>query len=228
MKQIHPSWMPHLKPLFDLPPIKEFISQVVPAYPNNIFPKVDDIFNVFSMPLGDIKVVILGQDPYPKPNQATGWAFAVNPPTHKPASFRIIEEELWNEYHDVEGVIPYSLDSTLKPWIDQGVFLLNTALTVREGQPNSHQDNWKGFIKGVIEIISKEVTPIWMLWGANAKSYKDTITGANMFKSHNILTASHPASEAYKPGQGGFYGCNHFIKANTILEQSGETPIKWV
>lgn len=174
------------------------------------YPKQEDIFNVFTMPMEDIKVVILGQDPYPKEGQAIGYAFAVSEETSMPASLRIIQKEVG---HDI--------NKTLEHWRNQGVFLLNTALTVQEGKASSHIKYWDNFTKTLLRYIStNNENIIWVLWGKYAQNFKPYIN------SNNILEAPHPASEAYKPGSG-FIGCNHFKLINSILEQQNKQQIKF-
>lgn len=179
------------------------------------------------MPMQDVKVVILGQDPYPQPNQAIGYSFAVNTNCTIPTSLRIIFKELDLHYHQHTN----PKDRTLTHWIKQGVFLLNTALTVEKGKAGSHLKLWENFTKEVIGIISREINPIWILWGKKAQSFEPIILENFDVLKHNIvpsiLTSNHPASEAYNPGKGGFYGCNHFNLTNEILEQRGKQKIYW-
>lgn len=219
---IHTSWHKHIGGLFHIPSIETLKYIILPTI--KFYPKQQDIFNVFKMPLDEIKVVILGQDPYPQPNQAIGYAFAVDKDTNKPKSLQIIEAELAKEYK-----VAVNLDRTLKPWIDQGVFLLNTALTVEYGIAGSHESQWRGFINGVIRIIASQQSPIWMLWGSKARSFEQAITEEDVFQSANeILRAPHPAAEAYSGGKAGFYDCMHFIKANELLIKRNKEPIKWL
>ena len=179
---------------------------------NKYYPNRDDIFNVFQMPLQDIKVVILGQDPYPKEGQAIGYAFAVNEGVSKPASLRIIEKEVGHE-----------IDRTFESWREQGVFLLNTALTVGANKAGSHIEYWKGFTNFLISYISNNQPCIWLLWGKYAQGFKGAITTN---KPNIVLEAPHPASEAYKSGSG-FIGCNHFKQVNEILAQQNKTTINF-
>jgi uracil-DNA glycosylase len=212
---IHTSWHPFLEPLFQTPEIKFIKDTVLPKC--IYYPQRKDIFRVFSMPIEEIKVVILGQDPYPNPNQATGYAFAVNDNINKPASLRNIEKE-----------VGHSLDRTLQNWVEQGVFLLNTALTVEKNRAGSHSSFWLKFTQSVIQIISAEVNPIWFLWGLHAKSYEGLIRLKKPDKDYsNILTAPHPASESYSGGKAGFFGCKHFEKANELLSLNNQSIINW-
>lgn len=172
----------------------------------------------------DIKVVILGQDPYIKEGQAIGLAFAVPNDKTTPPSLRIIEEELGHKvaYKD------------LHHWVNQGVFLFNTALTVERGHSGSHIPLWNEFTLHVIEIISS-LNPgvIWLLWGKYAQAYTKYI--ANMVYEYPredeidkniVLIAAHPAAEVYRRGAG-FIGCNHFNKVNDILKMKNLQTIDW-
>jgi uracil-DNA glycosylase len=209
---IHASWHPYLQNLFNNDfPLQLLKNKILPTC--KFYPEPQNIFRVFSMPINDIKVVILGQDPYSHQGQAIGYAFAVAKGIRKPASLKIIEKELGHE-----------LDETLESWINQGVFLLNTALTVEEKKPYSHLQYWRSFIVSVIRIIESSVSPIWMLWGASAKEFSIIIeTTAHYGSLKTILTAPHPAAEAYIGGKTRFYGCNHFKIANEILAKTNST-----
>jgi len=174
LDKIHESWKPYVTDLLKaLPEITQLNTNILPNE-RKYYPAPQDIFNVFQMPLQDIKVVILGQDPYPKEGQAIGYAFAVNEDISKPASLKIIEKEVGHE-----------LDRTLLNWREQGVFLLNTALTVRAGQAGSHIRYWDNFTKSIISHISRENKCIWLLWGRSAQNYKAFI---------------HPTRCIHKPG----------------------------
>ena len=159
LDKIHPSWK-LIIPVLEQK--KGDLSKLDEVLQNKYYPQKEDIFNVFSMPLEDIKVVILGQDPYPKEGQAIGYSFAVSEETPKPASLRIIEQE-----------VGHSIDKTLKSWREQGVFLLNTALTVEAGNAGSHIKYWEGFMNLVISHISFHNPCIWVLWGKYAQGFKD-------------------------------------------------------
>lgn len=238
--------MPHLLPLFQNDRMKYLKYKVLPTC--EFFPAKEDIFNVFSMPLDHIKVCVLGQDPYPQPKQAIGYAFAVPENVEMPFSLRVINNEVDNMYmrlnpnvNDLQVHPILEEWKTLKHWRDQGVFLLNTALTVEKNNPNSHKQYWGWFIHQVVEIISKEVKPIWLLWGANAKGHAAYIPQASFYqpvevnsdvmtivslKGNVILTAPHPAAEAYG-NKTKFSGCNHFELTNQILQTRGQKPILW-
>lgn len=210
---IHESWHPYLSDIFQTEEIKYINYQLLPRV--NFLPEAKNIFRVFSMPLQDIKVVILGQDPYPNKGVPIGYAFAVSEEVRKPVSLRIIEKEVGHE-----------LDRTLKPWIDQGVFLLNTSLTVEVGKPDSHSAFWILFTTHVLKVISSNIDPIWMLWGLNAIKYQRLIS-INSHTGGYILKTPHPASEAYQGGRAGFLGSNVFTKANNLLNKQNKSLINW-
>ncbi len=183
-----------------------------------IYPSMYDIFNSMKKTaFGDIKAVILGQDPYHERGQAMGLSFSVPAGIEKPPSLVNIFKEL----HDETGMeVPASGDLT--GWANQGVLLLNTVLTVREHAANSHKGKgWEEFTDSIIKKISDgRENVVFLLWGGNARSKKPLINGAK----HLILECAHPSPlSAYN----GFFGCGHFIKANEYLIKHGKTPIDW-
>lgn len=182
-----------------------------------IFPSMHDIFNSLKYTAyQDVKAVILGQDPYHEPNQAHGLCFSVKKGVDKPPSLVNIFKELESDL----GIAPPE-HGYLEDWAKKGVLLLNTVLTVRIGQANSHKGKgWEIFTDQVIRLLNEREKPMaFLLWGANAKSKVDLITN----KNHLILTAAHPSPlSAYN----GFFGCRHFSKANKFLSQYGE-EIDW-
>ena len=187
-----------------------------------VFPPKHLILNAFEQtPLHSIKVVILGQDPYHEFGQAMGMAFSVTKGVKIPPSLVNIYKEIENEY----GVKMDRSNGDLTRWAKQGVFLLNTTLTVREGQANSHKDiGWQTFSDDVIKEISKQNQPIvFMLWGNFAKSKKEIIEKEN--SNHLILESVHPSPLSVNRG---FFGCGHFKKANEFLERSGVKGVNWV
>lgn len=210
---IHKSWHPLLEPLFQTTEIKHIKYYVLPKC--NFYPTKENIFRVFSIPVEEIKIVILGQDPYPNKGQAIGYAFAVSKTTPKPASLRNIEKEIGHEIQDI----------TLQHWVKQGVFLLNTALTVEAKKAGSHTSYWKSFTNAVISGISVKINPIWVLWGNYAKSYQSVIRKRQ--PNADILMSPHPAAESYSGGKAGFFGCDHFNIANQILIKRNKTIINW-
>lgn len=182
-----------------------------------IFPSMFDIFNALKYtPYQDVKAVILGQDPYHEPNQAHGLCFSVKKGVQKPPSLVNIFKELASDL----DIRPPD-HGCLEDWAKQGVLLLNTVLTVRIGQANSHKGKgWEIFTDRVIELLNQRDKPmVFLLWGANAKSKADLITN----KNHLILTAPHPSPLS---AHNGFLGCRHFSKANEFLSQYGE-KIDW-
>ena len=183
-----------------------------------IYPKSDDIFNAFHLtPLKDVKVLLLGQDPYHNENQAHGLSFSVKPRNDIPPSLQNIYKEL-NE--DLGCYIPNN--GYLEKWAKQGVLLLNTVLTVRAHQANSHRGKgWEEFTDAVIKEINKQDRPIViMLWGTPAKNKMKMLNNPN----HLVLTAPHPSPlSAYR----GFFGCKHFSKCNDFLKENGLEPIDW-
>ncbi len=183
-----------------------------------IYPKADDIFNAFHLtPLKDVKVLILGQDPYHNENQAHGLCFSVLPGNDTPPSLQNIYKELNS---DLGLYIPNN--GFLEKWAKQGVLLLNTVLTVRAHQANSHRNRgWEKFTDAVIEAINKEDRPIViMLWGGPAQKKAKMLNNPN----HLVLTAPHPSPlSAYR----GFFGCKHFSKCNEFLKEHNIEPIDW-
>lgn len=183
-----------------------------------IYPPGSLIFNAFdATPFDAVKVVVLGQDPYHNPGQAHGLSFSVPDGIAAPPSLVNIFKEL---KEDTGLVIPGH--GNLQAWARQGVLLLNAALTVAAHQPMSHSKiGWHEFTNGVIRILSEQRQHlVFMLWGGFAKSKMEMIDTSK----HLVLTAAHPSPlSAYN----GFFGCRHFSKANTWLEQNGITPVDW-
>ena len=185
---------------------------------HNIFPKDDELFGAFNITsLENLKVIILGQDPYHRKGQAHGLSFSVPNGVKIPPSLRNIFKELKADLN-----IPISTNGDLKSWAKQGVLLLNTTLTVREKEASSHQKiGWENFTDKIIEKISKKKKAIiFLLWGASAQRKSILIDT----KKHYILTTSHPSPlSSYR----GFLGCKHFSKTNEILIKNNQHPIKW-
>ena len=183
-----------------------------------IYPKQNEVFNAFRYTDYDnIKVVILGQDPYHGPNQAEGLSFSVSNSVLKPPSLKNIFKEL----NDDLG-IPFPEKNSLKPWAKQGVMLLNAVLTVEEHKPASHKDiGWEKFTDDVIKIINKKNTPVvFILWGNFAKSKKSLITNP----IHYIIESAHPSPfSAYN----GFFGSKPFSKTNKFLRENNMKEIDW-
>jgi uracil-DNA glycosylase len=185
-----------------------------------VYPPMEKIFNAYNQTSYDqLKEVIIGQDPYHRPGQAQGLCFSVPEGIKRPPSLLNIFKELQSDLG-----IAISLQGDLTPWAKQGVFLLNTYLTVEEGQPLSHKTiGWEKFtMQTLAKINEKDFPVIFMLWGNEAKSLASLID----HRKHYILTASHPAAETHGLNRG-FFGCKHFSKANEILKSLGAKPIDW-
>ena len=220
MVNIGNSWDEKLKGEFDKEyylKLREFLKTEYSTHV--VYPDMHDIFNSLkAASYEDIKVVIIGQDPYHEPGQAHGMAFSVKPGIEAPPSLKNIYKELAS---DIPGfTVPQS--GYLQKWAEQGVLLLNAVLTVRAHQANSHKGKgWEIFTDRVIELVNEKETPVvFLLWGANARAKKALITNP----IHFVLEAPHPSPlSAYN----GFFGCKHFSKCNELLEKSGQNPINW-
>ncbi len=213
------SWNDILKDEFDKDYYKNLRSQLINEYnEHTIYPDKHDIFNALNYTdFKDVKVVILGQDPYHAPNQAHGLSFSVKPGVKTPPSLKNIFKEL---HDDLGCYIPNN--GYLKKWSDQGVLLLNTVLTVRAGNANSHKGlGWELFTNKIISSLNDSKHPIvFMLWGNNAISKKKLITNPD----HYIIESVHPSPlSAHR----GFFGSKPFSKANNFLISKGEKPIDW-
>ena len=183
-----------------------------------IYPPYDEIFNAFKLTsINDVKVVILGQDPYHEKGQAHGLAFSTPEGRPIPRSLKNIFKEIKNEYD-----FPISDSGCLENWARQGVFLLNTVLTVEEGNANSHSDcGWQIFTDNVIKILNEQKQPIvFLLWGKQAEKKKELITNPN----HLVLITSHPSPFSARRG---FFGSNHFKLANEFLKENNIDEINW-
>lgn len=219
MKFFGNSWDEALADEFEKPYFKEMMKKVDEEYSKHkIYPPKDKVFSSMKLcDYKDIKVVILGQDPYHGYGQAHGLCFSVLPGVTPPPSLKNIFKEM---QQDVGTTIPNH--GCLVSWARQGVLLLNTVLTVREGCPNSHADiGWQTFTDDVIKKVNELDSPVvFILWGANAKAKVPLITN----KKHLILTAAHPSPfSAYN----GFFGCKHFSKTNEFLRKNGRKEINW-
>lgn len=220
MGMIQNDWLDYLQDEFKKDYYKKLYTFVKSEYGKTVvYPPADDIFNAFHFtPLSRVKVLLLGQDPYHNENQAHGMSFSVLPSQPEiPPSLQNIYKEL-NE--DCGCYIPNN--GYLKKWADQGVLLLNTVLTVRAHQANSHQgQGWEKFTDAVINAVNAQDRPIvYLLWGRPAQSKIPMLTNPK----HLILKAPHPSPlSAYR----GFFGCKHFSQANEFLEANGVEPIDW-
>ena len=220
MAAINNDWLDALKGEFKKPYYRELFQFVKEEYSRAvIYPPADDIFNAMHFtPLSEVKVLILGQDPYHNENQAHGLSFSVLPSQKEiPPSLQNIYKELQD---DLGCYIPNN--GYLKKWADQGVLLLNTVLTVRAHQANSHQGRgWEQFTDAIIQAVNAQDRPIvYMLWGRPAQMKKRMLTNPN----HLILEAPHPSPlSAYR----GFFGSKPFSQTNKFLEAHGVEPIDW-
>ena len=219
--QLHPSWLEHLKEEFQKEYMLNLKKKLLELKNKKIifYPQGDKIFNAFNLtPLNNVKVVILGQDPYHGPNQAHGLCFSVPQSVKPPPSLVNIFKELESDtgkkrnYHD----------GNLEHWARQGVFLLNTTLTVEKSKPLSHRDyGWSEFTDRVISLISNKLDNIvFILWGSFAQSKKQLIDS----NKHLILTAPHPSPlSAHR----GFFGSKPFSKTNNFLHSKQIDMVKW-
>lgn len=184
----------------------------------NIFPPMNDIFNALRYTsYSDVKAVILGQDPYHGMGQAHGLCFSVKKGTPAPPSLVNIFKEI-----NAELGLPVPSHGELTQWAKNGILLLNTSLTVREGAANSHRGHgWEILTDRIIELLNQRETPIvFLLWGGNARAKTKIITNPQ----HLVLQCAHPSPlSAYN----GFFGCGHFVKANEFLTANGIAPIDW-
>ena len=184
-----------------------------------VYPDMYDLYNCFRYtPLADVKAVILGQDPYHEPGQAHGLCFSVKPGVEPPPSLKNIFKEMKSDL----GIDEPADCGDLTKWAREGVLLLNSVLTVRAGQANSHKGKgWEQLTTAIIEKLNSSNHPIvFLLWGANAKEVGKIVDTTK----HFVLTAPHPSPlSAYS----GFFGCKHFSKTNEFLRSVGLEPIDW-
>ena len=220
MAMITNDWLPAVREEFAKPYYRQLYQFVKEEYSRTVvYPPAEDIFNALHFtPLSEVKVLILGQDPYHNEHQAHGLSFSVLPDQKEiPPSLQNIYKELQD---DLGCKIPNN--GYLKKWADQGVMLLNTVLTVRAHQANSHHDiGWEQFTDAILEAVNQEDRPIvYLLWGRPAQSKIPMLTNPK----HLILKAPHPSPlSAYR----GFFGCRHFSQTNAFLESHGAAPIDW-
>lgn len=219
MGAIANDWLEPLSPEFKKPYYAKLYKTVQQEYNTRlIFPPANDIFNAFEFtPLSEVKVVILGQDPYHGDGQAHGLCFSVKPDVEIPPSLVNIYQEL---HDDLGCYIPNN--GYLEKWARQGVMLLNTVLTVRAHQANSHRGiGWEEFTDAAIRVLDEQDRPIvFLLWGRPAQMKKSMLHNPK----HLILEAPHPSPlSAYR----GFFGCRHFSRANEFLKENGLAPIDW-
>ena len=218
--EIHPSWEKVLQPLFETTSFENLAQFLKKEYAENVcYPPGRLIFEAFNAcPLEQLKVVIIGQDPYHGPGQAHGLSFSVlegvSPPPSLVNIFREIENDLG---------IPFPKSGNLSPWANQGVFLLNATLSVRAHQAGSHQkQGWEVFTDQVIQTIStQKVGVVFMLWGGYAKKKAQLIDSSK----HLILSSGHPSP--LSANRGYWFGNKHFSQANTYLRTKGKEEINW-
>ncbi|MGN1083381.1 MAG: uracil-DNA glycosylase [Lachnospiraceae bacterium] len=219
MAAIDNDWLPAISTEFKKPYYANLYRFVKEEYSKTlVFPPADEIFSALHLtPLSKVKVVILGQDPYHNVGQAHGLCFSVRPDVEIPPSLVNIYKELQT---DCGCRIPNN--GYLVKWAEQGVLLLNTVLTVRAHQANSHQGKgWEQFTDAIIQAVNAEDRPIvYLLWGRPAQSKMSMLNNPK----HKVLTAPHPSPlSAHR----GFFGCRHFSQANAFLVENGLDPIDW-
>ena len=218
-EQIPADWQAVLAPEFEKPywgKLETFLAQERSQH--TIFPPQEDVFNALGYtPYNQVKVLVVGQDPYFNPGEAHGLAFSVREGVRVPPSLVNIYKELESDLG-----IPRVKSGYLKKWAEQGVLLLNTALTVRSGQANSHKGKgWEKFTDAVIAAVNAKPTRVvFVLWGANAQKKLELIDTTR----HTVVQSVHPSPLA---ASGGFFGSKPFSKINAALEQSGQTPVDW-
>lgn len=217
--KIEESWQNVLQDEFEKPYFKQLAAFVKDEYNSEkVYPSGSQIFNAFSKcPFDEVKVVILGQDPYHGPNQANGLAFSVSEKVRTPPSLLNIFKEIQN---DLGKEIPVT--GNLERWAEQGVLLLNATLTVRAGNPGSHQKKgWEEFTDAVTQKVNNlKENVVFMLWGAYAQKKGAFIDE----RKHCVLKAAHPSPFA---ADRGFFGTKHFSKANEYLISKGKELIDW-
>ena len=218
MTPIPPVWRPLLEteahqPYFN--ELREFLD--IERQQHEIYPPGDAVFSALTLtPFENIKVVLLGQDPYHGPGQAHGLCFSVMPGVRKPPSLIAILKEL-----QADTGAPIPPHGCLVSWARAGVLMLNTVLTVRAGEPASHKGKgWEKFTDAIIRLVNERADPaVFLLWGAHAQAKKKLIDTGR----HAVLEAPHPSPLAAKP----FAGCRHFSKTNAQLARWGKSPIDW-
>ena len=214
----HNDWDEILKEEINKEYFKELLKNVNVLYEEKvIFPPKKDVFNAFRLSYKDVKVVILGQDPYHGVGEAHGFAFSTLN-TKLPPSLKNIYKELYDDL----GIQKDYSNGNLFSWVKQGVMLLNTGLTVEKDKPNSHKDlGWHTFTDAVIQKLNEREDPIvFILWGNNARAKKQYITN----KRHLVIESAHPSPFS---ARNGFFGSKPFSKTNEFLEKNGKSKIRW-
>lgn len=214
-----PGWRQLLRPEFTKPYMRDLIAFLDEERSRHrILPDPPNIFRAFTLTdFEDVRVVILGQDPYPTPGHANGLAFSVSEGVALPRSL----QNIYREVREDTGAAPPP-SGMLERWAGQGVFLLNTSLTVRAHQPNSHAGKgWEHFTTRAVEALSRRERPlVFLLWGRNARQKGELIDRSR----HLVLEAAHPSPMS---ADRGFFGCRHFSRANDFLVHHGMEPIAW-
>ena len=222
--RLHESWLGPLGPEFEQPYMKSLKDFLVAekAAGRHIFPKGSEWFRAMDLtPLGQVRVVILGQDPYHGPGQAHGLCFSVKPGTPIPPSLVNIYKEM-----ETDLGIPRARHGFLEHWASQGVLLLNSVLTVQMGQAASHRERgWERFTDAAIAAVNRQESPVvFLLWGSYAQKKAARIDSVDTGGRHLVLRAPHPSPLS---AHSGWFGCRHFSKANAFLESRGLAPIAW-
>jgi uracil-DNA glycosylase len=224
--KLDPEWKELLRDYLAAPQARDLAAGIAREYAEHkVCPPYDKVFNAFNTCLPkQVKVVILGQDPYFNAGQATGMAFSIDPNARGiqfPPTLGNIIREVRGEF----GACAVE-DGDLSKWARQGVLLLNTCLTVRQGSPLSHADiGWEHFTRAVIACLDKCAPPfvppiVFVLWGTHAKKYRELLTNPQNL----VLTSAHPSPLS---AHNGFFGCGHFKKINEFLLGIGKTAIEW-
>jgi uracil-DNA glycosylase len=222
--KLNPSWLEPLRGEFDSPymaALKTYLMAEKTAG-RRIFPKGNEWFRALDLtPLENVRVVILGQDPYHGEGQAHGLCFSVRPDVRPPPSLVNIYKEMASDLG-----IPPARHGFLEHWAEQGVLLLNAVLTVQMGMAASHRDRgWERFTDAVIRLINAKPEPVvFMLWGSYAQKKAAFVDSIDKGGRHLVLKAAHPSPLS---AHSGFFGCKHFSKANAFLESHGQKPIDW-
>lgn len=222
--KLHPNWLRPLRGEFDsdyMRALKEFLV-AEKAAGQRIFPRASEWFRALDLtPLEEVRVVILGQDPYHGEGQAHGLCFSVQPGVRTPPSLVNIYKEL-----ETDLGIPPARHGFLEHWAKQGVLLLNAVLTVRLAQAASHQGRgWERFTDAVIRLVNAKPEPVvFMLWGSHAQKKAAFVDSTDRGGRHLVLKAPHPSPLS---AHSGFFGCRHFSKANEFLKAHGQKPIDW-
>lgn len=214
---MHPSWKEKLQPIRELGHEAYWKAETKRIQGHIIYPTTNKIFNAFNMPFEDVKVVIIGQDPYHGPNQANGLAFSVNKGIAVPPSLQNIYQELSDDLG-----IKSPTHGDLSDWVKQGVMLLNTSLTVEAGKAGSHKDiGWMPFIQGVISILNEyHENLVFILWGKHAQQFRAGMST----NRHYYIESAHPSPFS---ADRGFFGSKPFSQCNTFLRTINKQPIDW-